>query len=63
MLEKKAELSKRNTKQIMVIDYFISNPKPIERQKILSLLGISSSVIKSLVDKGILYEVDARGIS
>ncbi len=56
MLEKKAELSKRNTKQIMVIDYFISNPKPIERQKILSLLGISSSVIKSLVDKGILYE-------
>ena len=40
----------------MVIDYFISNPKPIERQKILSLLGISSSVIKSLVDKGILYE-------
>ena len=56
ILEKKAELSKRNTKQIMVIDYFISNPKPIERQKILSLLGISSSVIKSLVDKGILYE-------
>ena len=56
MLEKKAELSKRNTKQIMVIDYFISNPKPIERQKILSLHGISSSVIKSLVDKGILYE-------
>ena len=56
MLEKKAELSKRNTKQIMVIDYFISNPKPIERQKILSLLGISSSVIKSFVDKGILYE-------
>ena len=40
----------------MVIDYFISNPKPIERQKILSLLGISSSVIKSLVDKGILSE-------
>ena len=56
MLEKKAELSKRNTKQIKVIDYFISNPKPIERQKILSLLGISSSVIKSLVDKGILSE-------
>ena len=56
ILEKKAELSKRNTKQIMVIDYFISNPKPIERQKILSLLGISSSVIKSLIDKGILYE-------
>ena len=56
ILEKKAELSKRNTKQIMVIDYFISTPKPIERQKILSLLGISSSVIKSLVDKEILYE-------
>ena len=56
LLEKKEELSKRNMKQITVIDYFINNPKPIERQKILLLLGISSSVIKSLVEKGILYE-------
>ncbi|WP_338469870.1 primosomal protein N' [Niallia sp. XMNu-256] len=56
LLQRKEELSKRSNKQISVINYFLSHPKPIERQKILSTLSISSSVIKGLVEKGILYE-------
>ncbi len=54
LLSSKEEL--RGSKQISVIDYFLTHPEPIERQKLLSTLQISSSVIKGLIDKGILQE-------
>jgi len=55
LLAKKDILS-RSVKQKTVIDYFIAKPEPIERSKLLSLLSVSSSVIKGLVEKGILSE-------
>ncbi|MCQ6274042.1 primosomal protein N' [Bacillus sp. V3B] len=56
LLAKKKDLPSRGLKQKQVIDYFINNPAPIERPKILSLLGVSSSVIKGLIEKDILFE-------
>lgn len=56
LLASKEALSKRSSKQMSVIDYFLSHPEPLERQKLLSTLQISSSVIKGLIDKGILRE-------
>jgi primosomal protein N' (replication factor Y) (superfamily II helicase) len=48
----------RSMKQKKVIDYFIDHPEPIERSKLLPLLGVTSSVIKGLMDKGILSETE-----
>ncbi len=46
----------RSLKQKKVIHYFIDHPEPIERSKLLSLLEVSSAVIKGLIEKGILKE-------
>ena len=46
----------RSIKQKKVIDYFIDHPEPIERSKLLTELGVSSAVIKGLMEKGILSE-------
>ena len=53
-MEKKEQL--RSDKQISVVDFFISHPEPIARKEILTKLQITSSVIKGLIDKGILQE-------
>ena len=53
-MEKKEQL--RSNKQISVVDFFISHPEPIARKEILTKLQITSSVIKGLIDKGILQE-------
>ena len=47
----------RSIKQKKVIDYFIDHPEPIERSKLLTELGVSSAVIKGLMEKGILSEM------
>ena len=39
-------------KQKKVIDYFIDHPEPIERSQLLTELGVSSAVIKGLMEKG-----------
>ncbi|WP_428908705.1 primosomal protein N' [Niallia sp. Krafla_26] len=56
LMSRKEELSKRSSKQISVMDYFLSHPEPIERKELLTKLGITSSVIKGLIDKEILHE-------
>ncbi|MFB6466586.1 primosomal protein N' [Cytobacillus sp. Hz8] len=53
---KKNQLSTRAIKQKEVVDYFIEYPHPVEHRFILSELGISSAIIKGLVEKGILQE-------
>lgn len=56
--EKKEELQGRSIKQKQVIDHFLTHPEPMERQKLMTALGISSAVIKGLVEKGILVEME-----
>ena len=48
----------RSIKQKKVIEYFLDHPEPIDRNKLLSELGVSSAVIKGLIEKGILSETN-----
>ncbi|WP_071395387.1 primosomal protein N' [Bacillus tuaregi] len=50
------EIPSRRIKQLLLLDYFIADGLPLERSKLMSMLGVSSSVIKGLLDKGILAE-------
>jgi len=52
----RSELPSRSVKQLKLIDFFIEHSEPIERQKIMSTIGVSSAVIKGLLEKGILIE-------
>ncbi|WP_338452004.1 primosomal protein N' [Niallia oryzisoli] len=52
----RSEFPSRSVKQLKLIDYFIEHSEPIERQKIMSIVGVSSGVIKGLLEKGILTE-------
>lgn len=54
--ENKNQLSARALKQREVLDFFIHHPNPIEQRILLAEMGISSSIIKGLVEKGILLE-------
>lgn len=52
----RSEFPSRNVKQLKLIDHFIEHHEPMERQKVMSILGVSSAVIKGLLEKGILTE-------
>lgn len=52
----RSEFPNRSVKQLKLIDYFIEHSEPIEKQKIMSIVGVSSGVIKGLLEKGILTE-------
>ena len=52
----KAKLSTKANKQKIIIDFFIENPNPIELRLLQSKLGISSTTVKGLVEKGILQQ-------
>ncbi|WP_141431237.1 primosomal protein N' [Bacillus sp. 03113] len=56
LIEKKRSLSPQASKQHMVLDFFIIHHQPIEQSELLSTLMITTSVIKGLVQKGILIE-------
>ncbi len=49
-------LSAQAVKQKTVIDYFLQSEDVIEQRKLLSMLGVSSAVIKELIKKDILGE-------
>jgi len=49
-------LSAQAVKQKAIIDYFIQNEEAIEQRRLLSILGVSSAVLKGLMKKGILSE-------
>ncbi|WP_075980978.1 primosomal protein N' [Bacillus massilinigeriensis] len=57
---KKGQISSRATKQREVIDYFIQAPYPIEQRALLSEMGVSSSMIKGLIEKDILLEKEVE---
>lgn len=50
------EMPANASKQKEVLNYFIKQPDRIESRELLSILGISSATIKSLVKKNILLE-------
>lgn len=43
-------------KQKLVMEHFAANPEPMERNLLLKTLDVSSSVLKTLIDKGLLEE-------
>lgn len=49
-------LSKQASKQKQVIDFFVHHNEPIEQKTLLATLQLSSSVVKGLIEKGILSE-------
>ncbi|MBB6443785.1 primosomal protein N' (replication factor Y) [Bacillus benzoevorans] len=58
-LVKKEDLDRleiKSGKQKQVLEYFADNPESIERKYLLKTLNISSSVLKSLIDKGWVEE-------
>ncbi|WP_077211473.1 primosomal protein N' [Bacillus dakarensis] len=50
------EMPANASKQKEVLNFFIDHPKQIESRELLSVLGISSATVKSLVKKNILLE-------
>lgn len=54
----KANLSIQAVKQKQVLDYFLQTEGPVEQRELLSILGVSSAVIKGLIQKGILSQKD-----
>ncbi|OCA85498.1 primosomal protein N' [Bacillus sp. FJAT-27225] len=51
-----AGIPARAVKQRELLDFFIDNPEPVERRKLTSEFGFSSSAVKALLDKELLAE-------
>lgn len=58
LIEEKEKLSPQAIRQIEMIDYFLHTDGAVEQRELLSLLGSSHAVIKGLVKKGILTEIE-----
>ncbi|QED47487.1 primosomal protein N' [Cytobacillus dafuensis] len=54
----KENLPAHVVKQKKVIDFFLHSDEPVEMRELLSALGVTSSVIKGLIQKKILAEMD-----
>jgi primosomal protein N' (replication factor Y) (superfamily II helicase) len=52
-----SDLPEKSAKQRLVLDFFLQNEEPIEKKRLLSQLGVSSAVVKGLLEKGILSEI------
>ncbi|WLR52290.1 primosomal protein N' [Bacillus tianshenii] len=52
----KETLSNQAKKQIQVVDYFLNNHEPIQMQDLLKTLQTTDSPVKSLIEKGVLFE-------
>lgn len=53
-------LSKNARKQQEIIQFFIEQPKPVERTELMKHLNTSLSSVRALVEKGILSELDVE---
>ncbi|MBU8877773.1 primosomal protein N' [Bacillus sp. FJAT-29790] len=56
LASQKDQLPSQAAKQKKVIDYFLQTDSPVELRLLLSHLGVSSSVINGLIQKGILNQ-------
>ncbi|WP_445488344.1 primosomal protein N' [Niallia sp. 03133] len=49
-------LNKQANKQQQILEYFMENNEAVEQKQLLSLLKTSNSVVKGLIEKGVLAE-------
>lgn len=50
----------RAVKQKMVIEYLLQSKMPVQKQSLIESLHVSSAIVKSLVDKGVVKEIEVE---
>lgn len=58
IITERDQMSQRANKQKLLLSYFIDHQEPVSIKKLIEMLGVTRSTVKTLVNKGLLSEVD-----